>query len=226
MATRFCSYCRTNGHTPNWCRKKMRDEEIKKVQNESNPERRITFTNDYNKRTGPGHGSRFQTRLPDSEIRKHMAVAHQLALAGAMQSNPARNQYDRPQRRNFNPERRPMNTRFSPGNQRFSQEGRRPFLNNSNNSRSVSPGPQRARSPFNFNRDQPNSFNRNIQPLPPKNNSVFNRPQNRNERPNTPTQTYEQRFPRTNDMGRHNTVQFLETDYSVNSVADIRPLNY
>ena len=226
MATRFCSYCRTNGHTPNWCRKKMRDEEIKKVQNESNPERRITFTNDYNKRTGPGHGSRFQTRLPDSEIRKHMAMAHQLALAGAMQSNPARNQYDRPQRRNFNPERRPMNTRFSPGNQRFSQEGRRPFLNNSNNSRSVSPGPQRARSPFSFNRDQPNSFNRNIQPLPPRNNSVFNRPQNRNERPNTPTQTYEQRFPRTNDMGRHNTVQFLETDYSVNSVADIRPLNY
>ena len=226
MATRFCSYCRTNGHTPNWCRKKMRDEEIKKVQNESNPERRITFTNDYNKRTGPGHGSRFQTRLPDSEIRKHMAVAHQLALAGAMQSNPARNQYDRPQRRNFNPERRPMNTRFSPGNQRFSQEGRRPFLNNSNNSRSVSPGPQRARSPFSFNRDQPNSFNRNMQPLPPRNNSVFNRPQNRNERPNTPTQTYEQRFPRTNDMGRHNTVQFLETDYSVNSVADIRPLNY
>ena len=70
MATRFCGYCRTNGHTPNWCRKKMRDEEVKKVQNEANAERGITFTNDYNKRTGPGHGSRFQTRLPDSEIRK------------------------------------------------------------------------------------------------------------------------------------------------------------
>ena len=68
MATRFCGYCRTNGHTPNWCRKKMRDEEVKKVQNEANAERRITFTNDYNKKTGPGHGSRFQTRLPDSDI--------------------------------------------------------------------------------------------------------------------------------------------------------------
>ena len=24
-ATRFCNYCRTNGHTPSWCRKKIRD---------------------------------------------------------------------------------------------------------------------------------------------------------------------------------------------------------
>ena len=31
-ATRFCNYCRTNGHTPSWCRKKIGDEEIKKVQ--------------------------------------------------------------------------------------------------------------------------------------------------------------------------------------------------
>ena len=60
MATRFCGYCRTNWHTPNWCRKKMRDGEVKKVQNEANTEGRITFTNDYNKSTGPGHGSRFQ----------------------------------------------------------------------------------------------------------------------------------------------------------------------
>ena len=25
---RFCSYCQMKGHTPKWCRKKMRDEEI------------------------------------------------------------------------------------------------------------------------------------------------------------------------------------------------------
>ena len=31
-ATRFCGHCRSNGHTPNCCRNKMRDEEIKKVQ--------------------------------------------------------------------------------------------------------------------------------------------------------------------------------------------------
>ena len=29
---RFCNYCHKNGHTTNWCRKKMRDEEIRRVQ--------------------------------------------------------------------------------------------------------------------------------------------------------------------------------------------------
>ena len=31
---RFCNYCHKNGHTLNWCRKKMRDEELRKIQNE------------------------------------------------------------------------------------------------------------------------------------------------------------------------------------------------
>ena len=31
-ATRFCNYCRTNGHTQNWCRRRMQDEEIRQVQ--------------------------------------------------------------------------------------------------------------------------------------------------------------------------------------------------
>ena len=56
-ATRFCGYCRANGHTPNYCRKKMRDEEIKKLQNEATAEKKVTFTQDYNKRRGPSHGS-------------------------------------------------------------------------------------------------------------------------------------------------------------------------
>ena len=56
-ATRFCGYCRTNGHTPNYCRKKMRDEEIKKLQNEAIAEKKVTFTQDYNKRRGRSHGS-------------------------------------------------------------------------------------------------------------------------------------------------------------------------
>ena len=56
-ATRFCNYCRTNGHTPSWCRKKIRGEEIKKKQDGMTAEKRVTFTNDYNKRRGPSHGS-------------------------------------------------------------------------------------------------------------------------------------------------------------------------
>ena len=56
-ATRFCGCCRNNGHTPNYCRKKMRDEGIKKLQNEATAEKKVTFTQDYNKKRGPYHGS-------------------------------------------------------------------------------------------------------------------------------------------------------------------------
>ena len=49
--TRFCKYCRTNGHTTNWCRKKIRDEELKRNENERTAERKVTFTQDYKTRT-------------------------------------------------------------------------------------------------------------------------------------------------------------------------------
>ena len=38
-ATRFCNYCRANGHTPSWCRKKIRDEEVKRIENERTAEK-------------------------------------------------------------------------------------------------------------------------------------------------------------------------------------------
>ena len=56
IATRFCGYCGTNGHTPNYRRKKIRDEEVKKLQNDATAEKKVTFTQDYNKRRGPSHG--------------------------------------------------------------------------------------------------------------------------------------------------------------------------
>ena len=55
--TRFCGYCTTNGHALTYCRKKMRDEEIKKLQKEATAEKKVTFTQDYNKRRGASHGS-------------------------------------------------------------------------------------------------------------------------------------------------------------------------
>ena len=48
-ATRFCTYCSTNGHTPNWCRKKVRDEELKRIENEGTAEKKVMFTQDYKK---------------------------------------------------------------------------------------------------------------------------------------------------------------------------------
>ena len=64
-ATRFCGYCRTNGHTPNYCRKKIRDEEVKKLQNEATAEKKVKFTQEYNKRRGPSLGSGNWTRRND-----------------------------------------------------------------------------------------------------------------------------------------------------------------
>ena len=44
---RFCNYCRKNGHTPNWCRQKIRDEEIRKVQRDMSFKRNIATSREY-----------------------------------------------------------------------------------------------------------------------------------------------------------------------------------
>ena len=64
IATRFWGYCRTKGCTPNYCRNKIWDEEIKKLQNEATSEKKFTFNQDY-KRYGPSHGSGNWTRQND-----------------------------------------------------------------------------------------------------------------------------------------------------------------
>ena len=69
--TRFCNYCRTNGHTPSWCRKKIRDEELKRIEKERTAEKKVTFTQDYNKKRGPAHGSQQWTRGQDFQRRNN-----------------------------------------------------------------------------------------------------------------------------------------------------------
>ena len=41
--TRFCNYCHENGHTLNWCRKKKRDEEVRKKRNVMSSKRIISL---------------------------------------------------------------------------------------------------------------------------------------------------------------------------------------
>ena len=49
-AARFCNYCRPNGHTPSWCRKKIReDKELKRIENERVAQKKVTVTQDYKK---------------------------------------------------------------------------------------------------------------------------------------------------------------------------------
>ena len=70
-ATRFCNYCRTNEPTPNWCRKKIPDEELKRIENERTAEKRVTFTQYYNKKPGPDRGSEQWTRGQDFQRRNN-----------------------------------------------------------------------------------------------------------------------------------------------------------
>ena len=68
-AIRFCNYCRTNGHTPSWCRKKIRVEELKRIENERTAEKKVTFLQDYDKKRGPDHGSEQWARGQDFQRR-------------------------------------------------------------------------------------------------------------------------------------------------------------
>ena len=70
-ATRFCNCCRTNGHTPSWCRKKIRDEKMKRIENGRTAEIKVTFTQDYNKKRGPKHGSQQWTKGQDIQRRNN-----------------------------------------------------------------------------------------------------------------------------------------------------------
>ena len=75
-ATRFRSYCRTNGHTPSWCRKKIRDEELKRIENERTAEKRVTFTQDYKKNKDQimGQSNELEAKILKAEARTLLAI--------------------------------------------------------------------------------------------------------------------------------------------------------
>ena len=150
-ATRFCNYCRTNGHTPRWCRRKIRDEELKKIENERTAEKRVTFTQDYNKKRGPSHGSGQWNNNQNSSYRPNSYNGQENQNRGRLLDRrldqfPNRNNGNRSNNGNFN-----------------SQSGT--WRNNENFSRS----PSGQRRDF----SQGNSFRRH-QPFQPR-NSPFRR---------------------------------------------------
>ena len=131
-ATRFCGFCRTNGHIPNYSRKKMRDEEIKKLQNQATAEKKVTFTPDYNKRRGPSHGSGNWSGRNDGN--------------GSRMSTPRTFTGG-----NFRPSNRNSN------NFRQSRSSKRKDYTDNNNDRYTD---YRARSPYQSNQDQPRNWGR------------------------------------------------------------------
>ena len=215
-ATRFCGYCRTNGHTPNYCRKKMRDEEIKKLQNESTAEKKVTFTQDYNKRRGPSHGSGNWAGRNDHN--------------GALMSTPRsfnRGSF-RPNTQNHNTsgqsgsfERRDYPTN---NNDRYNDyRARSPYQSDqgqprnwgNNNNYSRSPSMSRQNSYLTDSRGQPRSNSPNP--------SVFNRFGNRDPSNNI---SYEKKFPTSNNSNQPNEVRFTTTDDEINELSGLCPLNF
>ena len=101
IATRVCNQCRTNGHTPSWCRKKIRDEGTKRIQKEMVAEKRVTFWNGYNKhrRNSLGSGQfKYEHTGSRNQVTWEMADLQQSTYEGATQlklrntwGNPAKN---------------------------------------------------------------------------------------------------------------------------------------
>ena len=214
--TRFCGYCRSNGHTLNWCIKKMRDGEIKKVQNEMTAEKKMIFSEDYNKRKGPTHGSHCSTFTKEDQ--QHRNYAKQIDSAGADQCVP---RFQSGSQSLSFPMNGPPNSDKSPS---FSQK----LDSNSNNLPFVSR--ENSYNQNNFHREQnvPNSQSPPSGPCWPD--------LNRSSRPQTPpkrtfrpafgkTQSdsiftpYERKFPLNNDGTRSNGVQFTTLDDSVNQIS-------
>ena len=221
-ATRFCNYCRTNGHTPSWCRKKIRDEELKRIENERTAENKVTFTQDYNKKRGPDHGSEQWARGQDFQIRTPNFINDRF---GRSSPNSYQNFSPRP---NFTYRNNSSNDRRS-----FDQRPNQSFnRNDGNRSRHESFNNQNEnwrnngnffRSPSNPRRDfsQANSYGppRNEQP----NNFAFRRSDYRPTANSTP---YEQKFPQNNNQVSSNVVRFTTTDDTINELSDLCPLNY
>ena len=215
-ATRFCGYCRTNGHTLNYCRKKIRDEEIKRLQKEATAEKKVTFTQDYNKKRGPSHGpgnwagrndnNGTMMSTPRSLTRGHFRPSNQ-------NSNDVR-QNSTFERRNY-PNKNNNRYNYYRTNSPYQSTQDQPKNWGSNNNYSQSPSTSRHDSSFRDSRRQ----SRSNSPKP----SVFNRFGNRDPSNNIP---YDQKFPISNDGNQPNIVRFTTTNDEINELSGICPLNY
>ena len=215
-ATRFCGYCRTNGHTPNFCRKKMRDEEINKLQNEATAKKKVTFTQDYNKRRGPSHGSGNWAGRRDSNGTM-MSTSRSFTGGNCRKKNQNLNnfrQHRSSERRDYTDNNNNRyNVYIARSPYQSNQDKSRNWGNNNNFSRS--PSMSRQDSSFTDSRNQPRSNSPNP--------SVFN--QFGNQNPSNDI-SYEKKFPTSNNSNQPNVVRFTTTDDEINELSGLWPLNY
>ena len=215
-ATRFCGYCRTNGHTPNYCRKKMRDEGIKKLQNEATAEKKVTFNQDYNKRRGPSHGSGNWANRRDSNATM-MSTPRSFTGRNFRPSNQNPNNF----RQNRSSERRDYTDN---NNDRYNDyRARSPYQSNQDQSRNWASNKNYSRSPSMSRQDSSLTDSRNQPRSNSPNPSVFNRFGNQNPSNNI---SYGKKFPTSNNGNQPNVVRFTTTDDEINGLSGLCPLNY
>ena len=214
--TRFCGYCGINGHTPSFCRKKIRDGEIKKLQNEATAEKKVTFNQDCNKRRGPSHGSGNWTGRIDNNGTM-MATPRSFTRGNFRPSNQNPNNF----RQHRSSERRDYTDN---NNDRYNDyRARSPYLSNQDKSRnwgnknnfSRSPSMSRQDSSFTDYRNQPRSNSPNP--------SVINRFGNQNPSNNI---SYEKKFITSNNGNQPIVVRFTTTDDEIIELLRLCPLNY
>ena len=185
-----------------------------------------TFTNDYNKRRGPNHGSgqfTYNSTGKRNQAGRDITYAQQSTYDGAKQFHPGSN-WGNPARKNT----------FNSGRGRPFDRYQNQFVNRAiDNYHSNGPAgtPPRGtwqnigtnpRSPSGPIRDPQPS--RQYQPSRSStpNNSVFRRSSSQEFGGFIP---YEQRFPRTNDQSSSHAVRFTTTDDSIDALSDLCPLH-
>ena len=188
--------------------------------------KRVTFTNDYNTRRGPSHGSgqlSYNNSGSGNQAGRDIADTQQSTYDGATQFHP-RSNWGNPIRNNtFNSGRgRPFN-RYQ--NQFVSRNVEHDYRNGSTGAPSrgtwqnIGSNPQSPsgprRDPQQSRQYQPSRSNTPV-------NSVFRRSNSHESGGFVP---YEQRFSRTDDQSSPHAVQFTTTGDSINAISDICPLN-
>ena len=220
--TRFCNYCSTNGHTPSWCRKEIRDEELKQIESQRTAEKKVTFTQDSNRKQGAVNGSEqwtrglvFQRRNPnytkDRPMKNIPAAYHNLSprpksAYGSNNPNNGRS-HDRRPNQSFDTD----DGHRSPNGSVIIQ------IANWRNTGSFSRSSARKGG---FSRS--NSY-RQSRRSDQRNNSAFRRSENR---PTTGFTSYEQKFPQNNNQKSSNVDRFTTTDDTNDELSNICSLNY
>ena len=185
-------------------------------------EKRVTFTNDYNKRRGPSHGSgqfNYNNTGSRNQTRRNITDAQQSIYEGATQFYPRNNRGDHARNNSFNSGRGRLFDRYQ------NQFANRNDDNYHRNGFTGTPTRGTGQNIGTFPRSPsgPRQDPQQIRQYKPSrystpDNSLFRRS---NSEESSGFAPYEQRIPQTNDQRSSHAVRFTNTDDSINQISDL-----